>query len=194
MWRRDVCLMKALSFVFQTGRKPLATSAAIPDMPIVTLQIEIRAPVERVFDLARSIDLHCVSTAATGETAIAGRTTGLIGLGEEVTWRARHFGIRQALTSRITAFSRPDHFRDSMVQGAFRRFDHDHFFVARGESTLMKDVFDFTSPGGIVGRAMDGLLLNSYMRRLLEERNRVIKEIAEGDVWKQFLIKDGSEK
>ena len=159
-------------------------------MPILTLQIEIRAPVERVFDLARSIDLHCQSTAVTGETAIAGKTSGLIGLGEEVTWQARHFGIRQTLTSRITAFSRPDHFRDSMVRGAFQRFDHDHFFLSRGESTLMRDVFDFTSPGGILGRAMDALLLNAYMRRLLEERNRVIKHVAESGEWRQFLTKE----
>jgi len=163
-------------------------------MPILTLQIEIEAPIDRVFDLARSIDLHCRSTAATGETAIAGRTSGLIGLGEEVTWRARHFGIWQTLTSRITAFSRPDHFRDSMVRGAFRRFDHDHFFATQGESTLMRDTFDFTSPGGILGRAMNSLLLNAYMRHLLEERNRVIKRVAECGEWKQFLIKEGEGK
>lgn len=159
-------------------------------MPILTLHTEIRAPIERVFDLARSIDLHCRSTATTGETAISGTTTGLIGLGEEVTWRARHFGVRQTLSSRITAFSRPGHFRDSMVRGAFRRFDHDHLFIPQGEATVMTDRFDFTSPGGIAGRAVERLFLTSYMRRLLEERNRVIKEVAESAEWKQFLKED----
>ena len=32
---------------------------------------------------------------------------------------ARHFGITQELTSRITAFDRPRHFRDEMEKGAF---------------------------------------------------------------------------
>jgi len=76
-----------------------------------------------------------------------------------------------------------------MVRGAFRRFDHDHFFWAEGESTLMKDVFDFTSPGGILGRAADKLFLSASMRRLLEERNRVIQGVAEGGGWEEFLRK-----
>ena len=97
-------------------------------MPVLELTTLVAAPVERVFDLSRSIDLHTASTAATGERAVAGVTSGLIGPGEEVTWRARHFGVWQSLTSRIVIFDRPRHFRDSMVRGAFRRFDHDHRF------------------------------------------------------------------
>jgi hypothetical protein len=84
----------------------------------------IRAPRERCFDRARSVELHTRSTAATGETAIAGRTRGLLGAGDEVTWRARHFGVWQTPTSRITAYRRPAFFRDSMVRGAFARLDH----------------------------------------------------------------------
>src|SRR5262245_9449050 len=97
-------------------------------MPVFELKTDIRAPVERVFDLSRSIDLHRESMGKTGESAVGGVTTGLIGPGESVTWQARHFGVWQRLTSRITAFDRPHHFRDSMVQGAFARFDHDHHF------------------------------------------------------------------
>jgi ligand-binding SRPBCC domain-containing protein len=86
------------------------------------------------------------STAHTREIAVAGVTSGLIGLGQEVTWEATHFGVRQRLTSRITAFDRPFHFRDSQVRGAFKRFDHDHFFEkTSGEWTLMRDVFDYAS-------------------------------------------------
>jgi hypothetical protein len=76
-------------------------------MPVIVLTISIDAPIDVVFDLARSIDLHLESTAQTNERAVAGRTTGLIGLGEEVTWEATHFGIRQRLTSKITQFDRP---------------------------------------------------------------------------------------
>lgn len=87
-------------------------------MPVIKLTTEIQAPLERAFDLARSVELHIASTAHTGERAVAGVTSGLMALGQEVTWRARHFGTWQHLTSRITAFVRPFHFRDSMVRGA----------------------------------------------------------------------------
>jgi ligand-binding SRPBCC domain-containing protein len=154
---------------------------------IITTITEIRAPAERVFDLSRSVDLHTRSAGTTRETAVAGITSGLLELGQEVTWRGKHFGIWQNLTSRITVFSRPDHFCDSMIQGAFRRLNHDHFFSTQGELTIMKDIFDFTSPLGILGRFADALFLKSYMRQFIVERNCVIKKTAESDDWKLYL-------
>ena len=127
------------------------------------------------------------STVHTGERAIAGVTSGLMALGQEVTWRARHFGIWQHLTIRITMFERPFHFRDSLVRGAFRRFDHDHFFAQRGDITVMRDVFDFQSPLGILGHIADQLFLIEYMRRLLLTRHAVIKTIAETEEWHRYI-------
>ena len=66
-------------------------------MTLIKLETNINAPIERVFDLARSIDLHKISTAHTNEQAIAGKTSGLIGMDESVIWRAKHFGIYQNL-------------------------------------------------------------------------------------------------
>ena len=77
-------------------------------MPIILLETNITAPVERVFDLARNIDAHTSTTAGTGERAVDGRTSGLIEAGETVTWEAKHLGVRQRLTSKITAMERPD--------------------------------------------------------------------------------------
>ncbi|HRI63916.1 MAG TPA: SRPBCC family protein [Polyangium sp.] len=156
-------------------------------MSIIELKTVIRAPIERCFDLSRSVDLHIQSTSSTGERAIAGVTQGLLGLGDEVTWRARHFGVWQNLTSRMTVFDRPRHFRDSMVRGAFSRFDHDHFFSSIGEYTEMRDIFDFSSPLGPLGRIADTLVLSQYMKRFLVERNGVIKRIAESDEWRDYL-------
>lgn len=51
-------------------------------MPILRLRTEIHSERALVFDLSRSIDLHRLSTAHTHETAIAGKTNGLIGLNE----------------------------------------------------------------------------------------------------------------
>jgi ligand-binding SRPBCC domain-containing protein len=160
-------------------------------VPILTLVTEIHAPIERVFDLARSIDLHRASMTASQEAAVGGVMTGLIELGEEVTWRARHFGVYQRLTSRIVAFDRPSFFRDVMVSGIFARFDHDHRFEPMPRGTRMTDVFDYTSPLGALGRLADTLFLERYMRALLAERNRVIKDVAESERWRAFLRVDG---
>lgn len=157
-------------------------------MPRITLTTHIRAPIDRVFDLSRSIDLHAVSTAHTGEKAVAGVTRGLINLNEEVTWRAKHFGVWQRLTSRITAFDRPTHFRDSQVRGAFRRFDHDHFFRTLDDGTTeLRDVFDFDAPLGFLGQLANWLFLTRYMTAFLATRNRAIKAAAEGESWRDFL-------
>ena len=96
-------------------------------MPIIKIEMKIDALIERVFDLARCIDLHTESMSQSREKAVAGKTKGLINKDETVTWEAIHFGVKQKLTSKITIFERPYRFRDSMVKGAFKRFDHDHF-------------------------------------------------------------------
>jgi ligand-binding SRPBCC domain-containing protein len=154
---------------------------------VIDITTRIQSPIQRVFDLSRSVDLHTASTAHTHERAVAGVTAGLMGLGQEVTWRARHFGIWQNLTSRITAFEPPSHFRDSLVRGAFRRFDHDHFFSEHGDITLMRDVFDYDSPFGVLGRIADRLFLKRYMKQLLVSRNAVIKVAAETDEWRRYI-------
>jgi ligand-binding SRPBCC domain-containing protein len=148
-------------------------------MPKIELTTTIDAPIEKVFDLSRSIDLHMESTKQTGEKAIAGKTSGLIELGETVTWRAKHFGIWQTLTSKIVEYDRPNLFVDEMVSGAFKSFRHEHHFIASGDQTIMKDVFEFESPLGILGRIFNKLILTRYMTKLLVKRNGAIKATAE---------------
>jgi ligand-binding SRPBCC domain-containing protein len=156
-------------------------------MPIIQIKMVIEAPIDRCFDLSRSIDLHKISTSQTGEEAIAGVTLGLIGLGETVTWRARHFGIRQTLTTRITELDHPNFFVDEMVEGAFKCFRHEHNFKSLGNKTEMRDHFHYESPLGLLGKVFDWVVLKQYMQNLLEQRNLVIKEYAESDKWKKIL-------
>jgi len=148
-------------------------------MPTIRLETRVKADIETVFDLSRSIDLHVESTKHTGESAIAGKTSGLIELDETVTWRARHFGIWQTLTSKITQMQRPVLFVDEMVDGAFRSIKHEHHFSETDGITLMTDVFTFETPLGWFGAMADKLFLTRYMTRLLLERNQVIKTYAE---------------
>jgi ligand-binding SRPBCC domain-containing protein len=148
-------------------------------MSKIELLTKINAPIEKVFNLSRSIDLHMESTKQTGEQAIAGRTSGLIELGETVTWQARHFGIRQNLTSKITEFNYPRFFMDEMVSGAFKSFRHKHHFSQVDGHTVMKDEFVFESPYGVLGNLANWLILKRYMTNLLSKRNQVIKDAAE---------------
>ena len=148
-------------------------------MTTIHLETLIAAPIERVFDLARDIGLHERSMAATGERAIAGRTSGPIEVGETVTWRARHFGLWWTMTSRITEVHSPTAFADEQAQGPFRAFHHRHTFRAVPGGTLMVDDWEHTAPFGPLGWLADRLVLGRYMRRLLETRNATLKREAE---------------
>jgi ligand-binding SRPBCC domain-containing protein len=145
----------------------------------IELSTMINAPIARCFDLARNIDLHQDSMMHTGEKAIAGCTIGLIGLNETVTWRAKHLGIWQTLTSKITELDYPNSFTDEMVKGAFKSMRHEHLFYAVNNQTVMKDIFIFESPFGIFGRLFNSVYLSKYMEKLLRTRNKVIKAAAE---------------
>ncbi|GEO03108.1 hypothetical protein AAE02nite_07720 [Adhaeribacter aerolatus] len=156
-------------------------------MPEINIRTFVKAPIQICFDLSRSIDLHQLSTQKTGEKAIAGRTTGLIELHETVTWRAKHFGVWQKLTSKITAFNYPFYFEDQMVSGAFKYFRHEHHFTPTENGTQMQDKFYFEAPFGLLGTLANKLFLEKYMLHLLEERNAVIKAYAESGNWRLFL-------
>jgi len=156
-------------------------------MPKIELITEINASIEVCFDLARSIDLHRISTAHTSEEAISGTTSGLIGLNEYVTWRATHFGIKQTLTSKITGFERPYYFVDEQIQGAFKSIHHVHKFEETNGLVTMTDFFEFSTPYGIFGKLFNVIILTSYLRKLLVKRNEIIKQYAETDQWKLVL-------
>jgi ligand-binding SRPBCC domain-containing protein len=157
-------------------------------LPKIEITTFIKAPIERVFDLSRSIDLHTRTASQTNETAVDGRTTGLIGLDETVTWNARHFGFNLSHQSKIVEYSRPYHFRDTMLAGMFARLDHDHGFEETDGGTVMNDLFDFDSPYWPIGKLVDFVFLENYMRRFLLKRNSMIREFAESDEWKRFIV------
>ena len=104
----------------------------------------IHAPMERCFDLSRSVEVHLLANVHSGEQTVAlgGVTSGLVGLSQEVTWRAKHFGVWQTLTSRTTAMDSPRYFQVTMVRGIFRFMQADHLFRSTGSGvTEMKDRF-----------------------------------------------------
>jgi len=145
----------------------------------ISIETRIAAPVALCFDLARDIDFHVRLLQHTGERAVAGVTSGLIGLGESVTWEAKHLGVRQRLTSEITAFDAPQYFQDTMTRGAFKHFVHDHHFDESDGSTLMRDTINFASPAGPLGWCADRCFMSRYLRRLIAQRGEAIRLEAE---------------
>ena len=157
-------------------------------MPTILLETRVDSPdIQVVFDLIRSIDLHKISTSKTKEEAIAGKRSGLISLGETVTWRAKHLGFTQELTSIITDENTPTFFADEMKRGIFHSFRHEHHLQKEGNCILIKDVFIYKSPLGWLGKLADILFLKNYMKRFLMERNQVIKTYAETGKWREIL-------
>ena len=148
-------------------------------MTTIELVTDIDAPIARVFDLARDLDLHLESMAHTGERAVAGRTTGRVEVGDTVTWRARHFGIWWSLTSGIVSVEPPSRFEDVQVHGPFAWYRHEHTFETIGDGTRMRDRWEHRSPLGSIGRLVDWLVLGRYLRTQLLTRNAAIKRASE---------------
>lgn len=143
------------------------------------LETRIQASPEACFDLSRSIDAHLASTSPSGETVVAGRRSGLLELGETVTWRAKHLGIWQQLTVVMAEIDPPHFFADEMVKGAFRYMRHEHRFSPCDGGTLMQDRFLFASPAGPIGRLVNKFYLEAYMQEFLRVRNVWLKQTLE---------------
>lgn len=156
-------------------------------MPKIHLTSFIAAPVERVFDLSRSINLHQVSTANTKEKAIDGVMTGLINKNETVTWQAKHLFKTRQFTSKITEMKSPEFFIDEMVKGDFKSFHHEHHFKPVTNGTIMIDIINFETPYGNFGKIINTVFLRAYLEKFLIKRNETIKDYAETQKWKAIL-------
>jgi ligand-binding SRPBCC domain-containing protein len=148
-------------------------------MTTIILRTIIRAPREICFDLARSVDAHLRTSAHTQERAIGGRTSGLLQLGDTVTWEATHLRTRQRFSAQITELGWPTSFVDEMVSGAFHAFCHVHEFRTVQEGTLMIDTVRYVVPLGVLGQVADALLLKRHMQIFLEHRAAGLKDLAE---------------
>jgi ligand-binding SRPBCC domain-containing protein len=142
----------------------------VDDVQEFEVSTTIAAPAALAFDLARDMSVHGASTGRGRERAVAGVTSGLIGPGEQVTFRATHFGVPFTLTSRVTGFDRPRSFVDEQVSGPFRSWHHRHEFRPAPTGTVMTDTVRLTAPFGPLGRLAERLVLVRYMRNLIVAR------------------------
>ena len=148
-------------------------------MTTINITTIVNAPIKKVFDINRDIDIHQNSASATNEKAINGVTTGLINYNETVTWRGKHFGFYLTHKSRITAMNFYDYFVDEMEEGKFKSFKHEHFFEELNQITTVVDKLCYEISFWIFGQLFDYLFLKKHLTNFLLERNRVLKQIAE---------------
>lgn len=142
-----------------------------------TLVTACPAPAAELFDRSLSIDAHLQSMQHTRERVIAGVNAGQIGLGQSVTWRARHLGVWFTMTSAITQLERPVRFVDEQTRGPFACFVHEHRFTPTATSSVMTDRITVGSP--LFGAVAERLILVPYPRRLIARRNRALIEVAD---------------
>ncbi len=158
-------------------------------MPTIHLTTFIAAPAQVIFDLSRHIGVHKESMANYKEDAVAGTRFGLIEKEETVTWRALHLFKTRLMRVKITEMKKPEMFTTEQLQGDFKMMRHEHHMKPCDNGTILIDLFYFESPYGILGQWFNSLFLTNYIKRMLEQRNKTIKEFAEGNRWKKLLIK-----
>lgn len=158
-------------------------------MPTIHITTFIEAPAERVFDLSRNIDLHKQSMSMYKEEAVAGTRFGLIEKDETVTWKARHLFRTRMLRAKITEMVRPSIFVDEQAEGDFKWMKHEHYFKPCDNGTIMIDLLHFETPYGRMGKLFNSIYLTRYMKKLIEQRNKTIKDFAETDKWKKLLLR-----
>jgi len=132
----------------------------------------VAAPPDQVFAVCLDVEAHTRSMADSSERAVGGKTRGELSLDDTVTFQARHLGLTWRLKARITYYDQPRCFVDEQESGPFKRWRHAHYFEPDGSGgTVMRDVIDFASPLGPLGRIVDRLLLSRYMPHLIRVRH-----------------------
>jgi ligand-binding SRPBCC domain-containing protein len=147
----------------------------------IRITTTIRAPVERCFDLARSVSAHLSSMRTTRERVVTSIATDLLGPGAVVTWEATHFGARIRLMSKVTQFDAPRSFEDEQIAGPFQSFWHRHEFSTENGLTVMTDLVRYRAPFGLLGTLAERVVLDRYLRVLLERRGAHLRALAESE-------------
>jgi ligand-binding SRPBCC domain-containing protein len=148
-------------------------------MTIIKINTNYYAPIEKVFDTNRNIDIHQQSASKTKEVAIAGITTGIINKNETVTWKGKHFGVFLTHQSVISEMIFPTYFVDEQLKGNFKSFKHQHFFEQKENYVEVTDILEYETPFGILGKLFDRLMLKKHLTNFIIHRNSVLKNLTE---------------
>lgn len=148
-------------------------------MTTIKITTHYFAPIEKVFNTNRNIDIHQQTASKTKEIAIAGITSGLINKNETVTWKGKHFGVFITHQSIIPEMIFPTYFVDEQLKGQFKSFKHQHFFEQKENYVEVTDILEYETPFGIFGQLFDKLFLKKHLTNFIIERNAILKDLAE---------------
>ncbi len=158
----------------------------MPKLLVVREEIQVDAPIERCFQLSTQVE---IVQEILGMRPVRGRTSGRVRQGDTVRWQGWQLGLPQMHESLIDACDPPHFFRDSMIAGRFAEFQHDHRFLQSHQGrVLMQDEVRFAMPWAGLGAVIGRLILAPHIRRLMRKRFAHLKQLAEGDGWRSYLL------
>jgi ligand-binding SRPBCC domain-containing protein len=94
-----------------------------------------------------------------------------MGVGTRIHYRLRVRGVPLGWTSEITAWEPPVRFVDEQVRGPYRRWRHEHRFLAQDRGTLVEDTVEYEVPGGAI---IDRLLVRPDLERIFRYRRSAL--------------------
>jgi uncharacterized protein len=98
-------------------------------------------------------------------------------LGLRVKIRVRVGPITQIWTAEHTACEPGRMFRDVMIAGPFRRWEHTHLFIPEAESSSwLEDRVEYDFPLGRLGKLLGGAYTRRRLSRMFAWRHRVTAE------------------
>ncbi|MEP6945025.1 MAG: SRPBCC family protein [Acidobacteriota bacterium] len=148
-------------------------------MPQIIIEIFIDAPPATCLGLVRDERVIAEGSFPSGNDIKSAAPHRTVELGQIVTFRGKHLGFRQILTVKVVELEHGRRFVDKMIEGRFRAFRHTHEFVDVGGKTLMRDILNWTSPFGILGRVADKTFIERHLRKFVIGRNLRLRAIAE---------------
>ena len=156
-------------------------------MEKIEFSTNIKAPIHRCFDLARSIDFRKISLGDLNEKSVAGCTSGLIGPNQRVLIQSAVGGFSLSTDLKIEKFNPPFFFSYEIEESVFHSIVHDYYFYDISEETVMINHLYYRTRWGLAGNILNLIFLNKYLTRLITKRNELLREYAESDKWKDIL-------
>ena len=94
--------------------------------------------------------------------------------GAQIDYQLSLFGFPVRWRTRITDWQPQERFVDEQESGPYALWRHTHEFEARGASTLMRDLVDYSEPLGPIGTVAHVLFVRRTLDRIFDFRRDAI--------------------
>jgi ligand-binding SRPBCC domain-containing protein len=143
-----------------------------------TFRSKMPASAEEVYRFHAEPDALEGLTSPWEKARVVARTGGMEHPGSRVTLRVSVGPITQNWIAEHAACEPGKMFRDVMVSGPFRLWEHTHVFLAESESSSwLEHRVEFELPLGWIGRMLGGGYTRRRLQRMFAWRHKVTREI-----------------